>query len=82
MIVFIVLVLMALQNLNNKYKVDLPLVLMNSFNTDAETKKTVLKYEDSNVSITNFQQSKFPRMYKDTLNLVPKASAPFNGKDW
>ena len=55
---------------------------MNSFHTDAETKKTILKYEGSNVNITSFVQSKFPRLYKDTLNLVPKATAPFNGKDW
>jgi len=54
---------------------------MNSFNTDAETKKVLVKYSDHNVSISTFQQSKFPRFYKDTLNPIPKPGV-FKAGDW
>jgi len=61
-------------------------VLMNSFNTDEETKKIIHKYAHSKVKFLTFQQSRFPRFYKDTLNPVPKpglsSDSTFDPKEW
>ncbi|GAM17833.1 hypothetical protein SAMD00019534_010080 [Acytostelium subglobosum LB1] len=70
-----------IEQINQDYNVDVPLVLMNSFKTDQQTIKIIEKYKSHRVTIKTFLQSKFPRMYKDTLNVVPKAGA-FNAKDW
>jgi UTP--glucose-1-phosphate uridylyltransferase len=51
---------------------------MNSFNTDDETKKIVKKYEGSNLSILTFNQSRFPRISKDSL--LPIARDPYSTK--
>ena len=45
---------------------------MNSFNTDEETKKIILKYSNSNVDIFTFNQSKYPRIHNDSLTTVPE----------
>eukprot|EP01133_Synstelium_polycarpum_P013905 gene13905-16405_t len=71
-----------IEQVNQDYNVDIPLVLMNSFKTDVQTNKIIEKYKTHRVTIKTFVQSKFPKMYKDTLNVVPKANAPFNAKDW
>lgn len=55
---------------------------MNSFNTDAETKKIIYKYANNQVNIHTFEQSKFPRFFKDTMNPIAKPGASFNPKDW
>jgi len=81
-ITFLDLTVMHVEHMNTKYMCDIPLVLMNSFNTDEETKKIIHKYAHSKVKITTFQQSKFPRFYKDTLNPVPKPGSPFDPKEW
>jgi len=62
---------MQIEYLNNEYDVDIPLVLMNSFNTDEESKKIVKKYEGRKVTIRTFLQSKFPLMYRDTCAPFP-----------
>jgi len=53
--------------LNNKYEATIPLVLMNSFNTDEEMQRVLVKYESVNVLIEIFQQTKHPRLNKETL---------------
>ncbi|KAN0024757.1 hypothetical protein ACTFIV_009166 [Dictyostelium citrinum] len=55
---------------------------MNSYKTHNETNKVIEKYKTHKVSIKTFQQSMFPKMYKDTLNLVPKPNTPMNPKEW
>ncbi len=52
--------------LNRKYRVDIPLVLMNSFNTDQDTQKIIRKY-NGQLSILTFQQNEFPRLRKDSM---------------
>lgn len=81
-ITFLDLTVMHVEHMNTKYFCDIPLVLMNSFNTDEETKKIIHKYAHSKVKITTFQQSKYPRFYKDTLNPIPRPGAPFDPKEW
>ncbi|KYQ93226.1 UDP-glucose pyrophosphorylase [Tieghemostelium lacteum] len=71
-----------IEQMNQDYDVDIPLVIMNSFKTDSETTKTIEKYKTHRVTIKTFCQSKFPKMYKDTLNLVPKPNTPLNAKEW
>lgn len=45
---------------------------MNSFNTDDDTQKIIRKYEGLQVEIYTFNQSCYPRIYKETLLPVPK----------
>lgn len=48
----------VLQHLNKTYNTDVPLVLMNSFNTDEDTKKILQKYTHYRVKIHTFNQSR------------------------
>lgn len=45
---------------------------MNSFNTDEDTQTIIKKYQSHNVTIKTFNQSRFPRVFKDSLLPVPK----------
>jgi UTP--glucose-1-phosphate uridylyltransferase len=58
--------------LNKKYHADVPLVLMNSFNTDDDTEKVIRKYTGFNVKIHTFNQSCYPRISRDSLLPVAK----------
>merc|ERR1712137_49512 len=64
---FLDLTVRQIESLNQHYGTNIPLVLMNSFNTDTETAKILHKYDDSKVDIRTFNQHRFPRIYKDTL---------------
>jgi UTP--glucose-1-phosphate uridylyltransferase len=64
---FLDLSVRQMEHLNEKYKTSVPLVLMNSFSTEEQTKKMIGKYEN----IFMFTQSAFPRIYADTLLPVP-----------
>eukprot|EP01103_Thecamoeba_quadrilineata_P020520 TRINITY_DN8859_c0_g1_i1.p1 TRINITY_DN8859_c0_g1~~TRINITY_DN8859_c0_g1_i1.p1 ORF type:complete len:499 (+),score=103.34 TRINITY_DN8859_c0_g1_i1:34-1497(+) len=77
---FLDLTVQQIVYLNNTYDSDVPLILMNSFNTHADTEKIVQKYNDQ-VTILNFNQSRYPRIYKDSLLPLPK---DFKGdkEDW
>jgi len=69
---FLDLTVRQMQHLNETYGSDVPLILMNSFNTDSETRKIVQKYGRAKVNIVTFNQSRFPRVGKETL--LPVAS--------
>lgn len=60
---FLDLSVRQIEHLNASYKTKVPLILMNSFNTEKQTTKLVGKYG----SVWTFKQSAFPRIYKDTL---------------
>lgn len=47
------------QHLNKTFNTDVPLVLMNSFNTDVDTKKILQKYKHHRVNIHTFNQSRY-----------------------
>lgn len=66
--------LLCFQHLNKTYKANVPLVLMNSFNTDDDTQKIIRKYQGLQIEIYTFQQSGYPRVNKDTL--LPIATNP------
>jgi len=69
---FLDLTVGQIEDLNNRYKVDVPLILMNSFNTHSETLKIINKYKNIKARILNFNQSRFPRILKDSLLPFPE----------
>ena len=74
---FLDIVVRQIQYINGLCGTNIPLVLMNSFNTDEETKRIEERYK-SQVSFYTFCQSKFPRLEKETL--LPLVSN-FNDSD-
>lgn len=54
---------------------------MNSFNTEEDTQKVITKYSYSDVTFHCFNQSRYPRIYKDTLQMMPN-SLDGNKEDW
>lgn len=64
---FLDLTVQQIEYLNKKYHVNVPLVLMNSFNTDADTQKITRKYRGLQVEIYTFNQSCYPRINKESL---------------
>lgn len=64
---FLDLTVQQIETLNKTYKADVPLVLMNSFNTDEDTEKIIRKYKGFQVKIYTFNQSCFPRISRDSM---------------
>eukprot|EP00731_Ephydatia_muelleri_P038258 Em0695g4a len=67
---FLDLTVMQIEHINKLYGSRVPLVLMNSFNTHADTKKIEHKYS-SRVDLYMFEQSCYPRVLKETLRPYP-----------
>uniref|UniRef100_A0A0R0L0W8 UTP--glucose-1-phosphate uridylyltransferase n=1 Tax=Glycine max TaxID=3847 RepID=A0A0R0L0W8_SOYBN len=59
---FLDLIVIQIENLNSKYGSNVPLLLMNSFNTHDDTQKIVEKYQNSNIEIHTFNQGILTRM--------------------
>src|SRR6201996_3109949 len=78
---FLDLSVRQIEYLNRTYNVNVPFVLMNSFNTDSDTANIIKKYEGHNIDILTFNQSKYPRILKDSLPPAPK-SAESQISDW
>lgn len=80
---FLDLIVQQIEGLNKNYPgADVPLLLMNSFNTDAETEKIIRKYQHTNVTITTFQQSRYPRIIKESLEPMPTTHEGYAHPDW
>ncbi|CAL5869235.1 uncharacterized protein PFLUO_LOCUS3463 [Penicillium psychrofluorescens] len=78
---FLDLSVRQIEHLNRTFNVNVPFVLMNSFNTDQDTQSIIKKYEGHNVDIITFNQSRYPRIVKDSLLPAPKSfDAPL--QDW
>ncbi|KAI5283325.1 UTP-glucose-1-phosphate uridylyltransferase [Ascosphaera aggregata] len=78
---FLDLSVRQIEHLNHTYKVNVPFVLMNSFNTDEDTQSIIKKYEGHNIDILTFNQSRYPRILRDSLLPVPKTyQSPI--QDW
>ena len=69
---FFIPLFFVLQFLNRTYNVSVPLVLMNSFNTDEDTKKLLKKYTNVDVTVNSFCQSRYPRINKETFQPIAK----------
>ena len=73
---FLDLTVQQIEMLNKKYGASVPLVLMNSFNTDEDTMKIIRKYSGFQVEIRTFNQSRYPRINKESLMPVAKTCSP------
>jgi UTP--glucose-1-phosphate uridylyltransferase len=69
---FLDLIVQQVEHLNTTHKVDVPLILMTSFNTHDDTLRIIKKYVSQRISITTFNQSRYPRIWKETLQPCPK----------
>ncbi|KAK0096308.1 hypothetical protein PV326_005858 [Microctonus aethiopoides] len=69
---FLDLTVQQIEHLNKAYNVSVPLVLMNSFNTEDETQRIIRKYKGINVVVKTFNQSCFPRINRESLLPMPK----------
>jgi UTP--glucose-1-phosphate uridylyltransferase len=78
---FLDLTVRQIEYLNKESDAKVPLVLMNSFNTDQETIRIIQKYKGSELDILTFNQSRYPRIQKDSLMPVPNDPVGKNG-DW
>lgn len=76
---FLDLTVTQIEDLNNRYNTDVPLILMNSFNTHDETLKVISKYQKIKARILTFNQSKYPRILKESL--LPMTSDPYGDKE-
>ena len=76
---FLDLTVQQIEHLNQQYDTDVPLILMNSFNTDADTKRIIQKYAGVRVPIITFNQSKYPRISKETMLPMPKTLDDLEG---
>ncbi|KAG7839740.1 hypothetical protein KL942_003351 [Ogataea angusta] len=70
---FLDLSVRQIEHLNKTYDTDVPLLLMNSFNTNDDTQIIVRKYQGHRIRIRTFNQSRYPRVFKDSLLPVPQS---------
>ena len=70
---FLDLTVQQIEYLNKTYDANVPLVLMNSFNTDEDTMKIIRKYSGFNVTIKTFNQSRYPRISKESLMPIARS---------
>ncbi|XP_052195053.1 UTP--glucose-1-phosphate uridylyltransferase isoform X1 [Diospyros lotus] len=76
---FLDLIVIQIESLNSKYGCNVPLLLMNSFNTHDDTQKIIEKYASSNIKIHTFNQSQYPRLVVE--DFVPLPCKGNSGKD-
>ena len=71
---FLDLTVRQIEHLNTSLKVDVPLILMTSFNTHDDTLRIIKKYANQQLRIVTFNQSRYPRINKETLLPCPKTA--------
>ncbi len=64
---FLDLTVRQIEHLNTTHRIDVPLILMTSFNTHDDTLRIIKKYANQQLRITTFNQSRYPRIDKETL---------------
>ncbi|KAI0829640.1 UTP-glucose-1-phosphate uridylyltransferase [Trametes gibbosa] len=78
---FLDLTVRQIEHLNTTHRVDVPLILMTSFNTHEDTLRIIKKYANQQLRITTFNQSRYPRIFKETLLPCPR-TADDDKKHW
>jgi UTP--glucose-1-phosphate uridylyltransferase len=78
---FLDLTVRQIEHLNTTHRVDVPLILMTSFNTHEDTLRIIKKYANQQLRITTFNQSRYPRILKETLLPAPN-TADDDKKNW
>ncbi len=76
---FLDLSVRQIEHLNSEYNVNVPFILMNSFNTDEDTARVIQKYANHNVQILTFNQSRYPRVNKESLLPCPRDATSDKG---
>ncbi|KAM0792666.1 hypothetical protein ACM66B_002446 [Microbotryomycetes sp. NB124-2] len=71
---FLDLSVRQIEHLNSAHKVNVPFILMNSFNTDEDTARIIQKYANHNIELMTFNQSRYPRVSKETLLPVARSA--------
>lgn len=79
---FLDLTVAQIEYLNKEYDSDVPLVLMNSFNTDEDTQKVLQKYKGFRVKIYTFMQSRYPRINKESMLPIAKTATMDDPEAW
>ncbi|KZT67151.1 UTP--glucose-1-phosphate uridylyltransferase [Daedalea quercina L-15889] len=69
---FLDLTVRQIEHLNTAHKVDVPLILMTSFNTHEDTLRIIKKYANQKLRITIFNQSRYPRVLREDLTPAPR----------
>lgn len=70
-----------IQHLNTTMHIDVPLVIMTSFQTQADTIRVIKKYVNDSVRLLTFNQSRYPRIFRDTMLPCPR-TAEDEGRTW
>lgn len=78
---FLDLTVRHVEYLNTRWGVDVPLVLMDSFQTHEETVRIVRKYAEHNLTIHCFTQSSYPKLLRDSLTPLPTGPFSLETKD-
>ncbi|PWN19161.1 UTP--glucose-1-phosphate uridylyltransferase [Microstroma glucosiphilum] len=71
---FLDLSVRQIEHLNSSHNVNVPFILMNSFNTDDDTARVIQKYANHNIEILTFNQSRYPRVSKESLLPCPRSA--------
>jgi UTP--glucose-1-phosphate uridylyltransferase len=71
---FLDLIIHQIQHLNDTHRADVPLLLMTSFNTLADTQRIVKNHASQTTRIMLFNQSRYPRILKETRLPYPKSA--------
>ncbi|EEB07097.1 UTP-glucose-1-phosphate uridylyltransferase [Schizosaccharomyces japonicus yFS275] len=78
---FLDLCVRQIEHLNRTYNVSVPIILMNSFATDSETVQYIKKYRGHSIDLSTFEQSRYPKVFRDTKVPVPTSSTS-SQKEW
>ncbi|KAG0656051.1 UTP-glucose-1-phosphate uridylyltransferase [Rhodotorula mucilaginosa] len=76
---FLDLSVRQIEHLNSAHNVNVPFILMNSFNTDEDTARIIQKYANHRIELMTFNQSRYPRVNKETLLPCPKSALEDKG---
>lgn len=52
---------------------------MNSFNTDEDTARIIQKYANHNIELMTFNQSRYPRVNRESLLPTPRSAVEDKG---
>merc|ERR1711939_1052007 len=76
---FLDLSVRQIEHLNSQHNVNVPFILMNSFNTDEDTAVIVQKYANHRIELMTFNQLRYPRVNRETLLPTPKSALEDKG---
>lgn len=79
---FLDLTVQQIEHLNKTYGANVPLVLMNSFNTDEDTQSILQRYGKLQLQIHTFNQSRYPRINRESLLPIARSFTEKSDESW